>query len=554
MCNLRKQLIWSFLIIVFFNLRLVSQTVSHQFIINNFNSETFNIYNYLSKNYSLVLSTKGNNLYGSFNVYEITKDQKKIEGCKLSILTAGKKALVNLVLPDSNAAFIKTDRDFEFWKNKGGKWYPVITQTKIIGNHKFSLFNEVSNSVNFSKEDVRIYSKKDSLITLKIFTPDPLSLAARTYNYPYKDRQDSTYPQIENEKTWQKARLLVKNDSFFLADDYLSFSEISNPVTAIPVFKSDFIQTNRNQPAFEYLNAFFHLQNVRTFWTSMGLGYLADTVTIDPHALGGADESSFDRTHKPPAIEFGDGGVDDAEDADAIIHEYTHAACQSVVTNGYTGIERQSVEEGICDFSAAVYSLLFTQNFKGQVYNWDGHNEYWNGRTLVNTRKYPADKTGQVHIDGQLFGGALWDIGTTIGYDSCLKLLFLSLPALLPNIGMKEAASAIIYTDSLMFNGRNFLVLDKVFSDRGLWQSKLNTHLPQSVAKALLNTFYDTQSNTLVISNNSTTAQPCRIIDPMGRIICEIRLKEGQNRILVSLKSGIYLINTPKGSATVLIP
>lgn len=549
----QKQFLWLFLTIVFSNLGLFSQTVSHQFIINNFNSETFNIYHYLPENYLLQLINKGNNPYSSFRIYEIAKDKKNIDGCKLSVVIAGNKALVTLVLPDSNAVFFKTTGNFEFWKNKGNEWYPVTTKISITERHKFLLFTEVNNRVRFDKEDVRIYSKKDSLITLKIFTPDPLSPSARAYAYPYTDRQDSTYPQIENEKTWQKARFLLQNDTFLLKDDYLSFSEISNPLTVIPIFKSDFIQVTRNQPAFEYLNVFFHLQKVRSYWNAMGLGYLADTVTIDPHALGGADESSFDRTHQPPAIEFGDGGVDDAEDADAIIHEYTHAACQSIVANGYTGIERQSVEEGICDFSAAVYSLLFTQNFKGQVYNWDGHNEYWNGRTLVNARKYPNDKTGQVHIDGQLFGGALWDIGTAMGFDSCLKLVFLSLPAMLPNIGMKEAATAIIQTDSLLFGGRNFALLDKVFSERGLWQSKLNTRLTVPDTKHLFTAFYDAPSNHLVI-NNGGTATPCRIIDPLGRIVDETPLVTGQNRIAISLRSGIYIINTPQKAITVLIP
>lgn len=45
-------------------------------------------------------------------------------------------------------------------------------------------------------------------------------------------------------------------------------------------------------------------------------------VRFDPHANNGGDNSYYDSLTQQLA--FGEGGVDDAEDADVVIHELTH--------------------------------------------------------------------------------------------------------------------------------------------------------------------------------------------------------------------------------------
>ncbi|MEZ4916786.1 MAG: hypothetical protein R2836_07345 [Chitinophagales bacterium] len=47
-------------------------------------------------------------------------------------------------------------------------------------------------------------------------------------------------------------------------------------------------------------------------------------ISVDTHGNNGADNSFFSPA-TPLRLIFGEGGVDDAEDADVIIHEYGHA-------------------------------------------------------------------------------------------------------------------------------------------------------------------------------------------------------------------------------------
>ena len=43
-------------------------------------------------------------------------------------------------------------------------------------------------------------------------------------------------------------------------------------------------------------------------------------IDVDCHGFNGGDNSAFNPGTNPPSIVFGQGGVDDAEDADVIIH------------------------------------------------------------------------------------------------------------------------------------------------------------------------------------------------------------------------------------------
>lgn len=537
------------IVFLFFISYLNGQFYTQQTIVTDFNFEQFNVnqYSKLKKN-AFEIKLHNNVKYNTCETktFELFYNNHKVSGCGLTIIqNQNKNALISLVLPDSLSQFNSSTLPFECWKNKGEIWHPCtikIIPDKTSSNKSIQFINVNSNKI-IEEEPARIWSKKDSTVSLGVFLPDPLSAVNRTYSFPYTDRKDSSYAQILSEIKFANAKLLFNNDSFFLVDNFIRFAEVSLPNTAIPTFKTNAISSTRNNTSFEYINSFYHLQNVRNYWTKLGLNYIADTVVVDPHALDGADESSFDPTHIPPALEFGDGGVDDAEDADAIVHEYTHAACNKLVKGGYSGNERKTIEEGICDYSAAVYSLLFTTNFKGQVYNWDGHNEYWEGRTLINTRKYPSSLTGQIHVDGQIFGGALWDLGERISHDSALKLLFLAVPAMLPNISMKQAAKIIIQTDSIIFSGKYAKILDEVFYTRGLWVSKLNVH---SINSKYQNLKLNYSNQQLSIFSSVTTS--FEIYNAAGQSIYLGKLAIGKNQINLPLNDGIYILKSFQNS------
>jgi len=94
----------------------------------------------------------------------------------------------------------------------------------------------------------------------------------------------------------------------------------------------------------------------------------------------------------------GGGCTNTAQIADVVYHEYGHGVTQHVHPNC-----PGDMHEGFSDY----YGCTITnQNLVGRGFT--GPGSYL--RNLKNTLRYPEDMNGQVHHDGMIIGGALWDI------------------------------------------------------------------------------------------------------------------------------------------------
>lgn len=426
---------------------------------------------------------------------------------------------------------------YEWYRPEGAKAFELCSYRDSAG---VRIYKPVDGDDEF-ETDMKRYLAKDTATKMRVFLPDPLSRGNVFYGGVYRDRGDSSYAEIEALMVERDMKCSFSDDSFRLGNSYLSFAEISPPKKEHAVVAGEFL-LNRNETGFEEVNAFYHIAELSLWWDTLGFADFRDTVVMDAHAMFGADESAFDPTVNPPTIEFGDGGVDDAEDADAPVHEYTHAAFNHVIPNSYTGIERQSIEEGICDFMTVAYSSRYTPYQKGWVYNWDGHNEFWAGRTLVNNRKYPDDITSQTHIDGQLFGAALYDLAMETGFDSAVKIVMNSMPLMVSGMGMRNAARLLLQTDSLFNNGRTSWALIKAFYPRGLLPDMGNDNISEQ--QFILKNSYEFAMGNGPIEISTLTDRVFRINSIDGRLMREIRLGPGETGYLFpgDFPSGVFII------------
>lgn len=306
----------------------------------------------------------------------------------------------------------------------------------------------------------------DTTIGVRVFRPDPLSSGSYTYGGTYIDNNDANAPWLDGQLISQVIPARFANGQFYLEDQYINMSDWGTPTVPSPTLTTPQFYFTRSDEAFEYVNAFYHLGQYRRYVHDLGFGCADNYVEVDAHY--GTGDQSFFSAASPPRLQFGDGGVDDAEDADVLIHEYGH--CLSFYANNSSnfGGERNAIDEAFCDYLAASYSLRFT-SFKSEwVFNWDGHNAFWNGRIMNSTKKSPADKNGNIYNDAQILSSALWGSLQEIGMGTMDSIAIEGIYAMGPNLTLEQAAEIFIQADSALFDGENFCVLYRNMYARGL--------------------------------------------------------------------------------------
>ena len=129
---------------------------------------------------------------------------------------------------------------------------------------------------------------------------------------------------------------------------------------------SQSLMFDRGQPQFEEVNAYYTIDRSQRYLQSLGytgtrrlVGY---SMPVDPHAFGGQDNSVYESSTVPGqgVLFFGDGGTDDVEDPDIVLHEYTHAIQDWIAPGAFFGSsasEARALAEGIADYWG------FSQNY-----------------------------------------------------------------------------------------------------------------------------------------------------------------------------------------------
>ncbi len=176
------------------------------------------------------------------------------------------------------------------------------------------------------------------------------------------------------------------------------------------------------------------------------------------------------------AIHFGDGGVDDAEDADIVAHEYGHAV-QHDQNAFWGGGEMGAMGEGFGDYLAATFyadfgDSGFQANNAAAVGEWDAtsysSDNPPNLRRVDGDKMYPFDLSGGVHADGEIWSAALWDLRSALGAVTADQLILESHFALPGNATMRDGANAILAADASINGGANATDITFWFEERGI--------------------------------------------------------------------------------------
>ena len=427
-------------------------------------------------------------------------------------------------------------------------WNKSLDEAIFIG-----LDGAILKEINYAR-----HLLKDTLVAAKVFKPDPLTTLNKQYGGIYIDNNDVNDTWINN--AYFTVNLPISfNDSsqlFLLENGFVRIEDFESP-NILPTTNTtpNFIFT-RNQPGFEECNIVYHITKFQNYIASIGYDtLLTDGITADAHGQFGTDNSVFVRNGGNPTLSFGTGGVDDAEDADVIIHEYCHGISWSANGNDNFSNERAGLDEGVADYFATSYSRsLNTYNWEN-MFSWDGHNSFWTGRIANTTRNYGT--TNDMYQLGEIWNSAMSAISTNLGNFITDRLMLESLHFFTNNTTLPEAAMYVLKADTLLFNGINVPNICAHFQLRNILNSNC---LPVSIAEIqnssvcqLVNTMgFAKGENSLSILFPNYTNGSYVITDMTGKTIAKELFRSSKNLAISpeKLQTGIYLLTLKIGTQT----
>jgi hypothetical protein len=196
-------------------------------------------------------------------------------------------------------------------------------------------------------------------------------------------------------------------------------------------------KVTRSDSRFEALMVYFHINRSQAYIQSLGFSDSnASPNGIDDGAQTAvADAFKPDNSFYSPAtgvIKYGSGGVDDAEDADVILHEYGHALqdSESPAFGHSSGFQPGALAEGSSDYWAAAMSSLVRHSSNEDdvcIFDWDAttygrlfprvpperSGRRCGRRADVGRKLQKAERNAcgtDVHCVGQVWSTALWNL------------------------------------------------------------------------------------------------------------------------------------------------
>jgi hypothetical protein len=319
-------------------------------------------------------------------------------------------------------------------------------------------------------QDLRRFHRLMTDTTAKgnVFLPDPLTTAGVFYGGAYQNFDDADVAALNAELVERDFTATFRDGAFRLERPWLRMANLRPPSTPVPFRVNGDFRTTRGQDDFEFVNAFYHLTRYYAYLVDLGFTSLFSGVVVDVDAHGTLDDNSFFTPANPPYIIFGRGGVDDAEDADVVVHEFGHAISHNLSPGTNSGTERQALDEGFGDYIAASYSRSFSEFRWNEVFTWDGHNEFWNGRDAATNKTYPIDLSGNIYMTGEIWSSAIMDIWEELGPEIADKLAVQVMYGTSMNMTLRQAAQLMLNAEAALFGGQYYDVVFAKLFERGL--------------------------------------------------------------------------------------
>ena len=306
----------------------------------------------------------------------------------------------------------------------------------------------------------------ESTGTGRVFFPNPV---ASLQDQTLTDQKDADYPALQ--PAYKTVTLTNLDGSGYLRGDWANVRS----ETGDAAFSADntFLY-GRTDDRFEQVMAYYWITEAQKYIQSLGFGTTRRPVNMQPQAVRinqWGQDNSFATDHPKDELRFGKGGVDDAEDAEVILHEYGHAIHFSQ-NFSFASEEAGAISEGFGDYWAVTVTDVFAPTADPAcVADWDSVS-YTSSvphclRRVDGDLHYPEDLNGRVHHDGQIWSRALWDIRNALGHIKA-DTIILQAQFDFPGTTMPDLASLTVAAAQSLYGPAAAHDVRDVFQDRGI--------------------------------------------------------------------------------------
>jgi hypothetical protein len=305
--------------------------------------------------------------------------------------------------------------------------------------------------------------------TGRVFLPNPV---ADLQDQTLTDQKDADYAALQ--PAYHVVTLTNLDGSGYLVGDWANVRGETSHAAYSP--DNTFLY-DRHDDRFEQVMAYYWVTEAQKYIQSLGFGTTLRPVNKESQDIRinqyGIDNSySWD---KHDVLRFGKGGVDDAEDAEVILHEYGHAIQDSQMTPfGFGGsVEAGSIGEGFGDYWAVTVSdVVAPTPDPACVADWDSVS-YTSTvphclRRVDRDLHYPADLNGRVHHDGQIWSRALWDIRNALGHVKADTIILEAQFQFAPDTNMPDAAQHTVDAAQSLYGAAEANAVLAAFQARGI--------------------------------------------------------------------------------------
>ncbi len=332
--------------------------------------------------------------------------------------------------------------------------WEVRAQVEANGKWTIDLLVDAVNGSLVDSHDLRLFHRRAVTGTGRVFIPNPVQSSG---NMNLTDQNDSNAAVPSSE--YFQVSLLDLAGTGYLDGPYATTSPTRNRVYE-PT--NNFVYS-RSANAFEEVMCYYTVDSFQRYLQTIG----QPNANNHPQKMDvngtHADNSWFDTGSK--IITYGDGGVDDAEDSDIILHEYGHALHDDV-QGGIGGGQNSSISEGYGDYFAASF---YDDALVGE---WDA-TSYTNGslhylRRVDLDLHYPNNLNHEVHHDGQIWSAMLWDMRMALGREIADNIIVEAMSLQSLNSNMPSAGGWLLTAGQQLYNGEWNPYIEWALDRRGI--------------------------------------------------------------------------------------